>query len=231
MVRLALPLCVLLPVLQAGVAAAQSPAPAGEPPAEDLGATRAVRIIDPLAPAPALGPLPDASAGNKDPKNNPAGIALDILPDSEVALGSRLGFKVTSEKPGYVVLVDIDAAGKLTQIYPNGQSLTTPAGQLPTDNQIRPGAPLVLPAKRADLNYEFVASPPAGVGMVVAILSQQPVQMVDLPDVPAAIAGKASAADYVRDNTRTLKIIPADSVDVVEDPKWSFSTRFYKIKP
>ena len=31
--------------------------------------------------------------------------------------------RVWTEKPGYLVIVDIDSSGELTQIYPNTQSL------------------------------------------------------------------------------------------------------------
>ena len=33
--------------------------------------------------------------------------------------------------------------------------------------------------------------------MVVALLSDRPVQLVDLPDLPGSVAGSASAVDYL----------------------------------
>ena len=44
------------------------------------------------------------------------------------------------------------------------------------------------------------------------------------------LAGKAPALEYVRETTRSLKILPANDRERVQDPKWSFATKFYMIK-
>ena len=66
--------------------------------------------------------------------------------------------------------------------------------------------------------------------MLVAILSDTPVQVMDLPDVPGLMAGQKPALDYVRETTRQLKILPSNDKDGIRDPKWSFATQFYVIK-
>jgi hypothetical protein len=48
---------------------------------------------------------------------NPAGLTLEIAPGPIVATGAQVWFKVSAKKPGYLVLVDIDASGTLRQIY------------------------------------------------------------------------------------------------------------------
>ena len=115
----------------------------------------------------------------------------------------------------------------MTQIYPNNLSLKAPDQEA---NFLKGGVTKTIPEPHSNANFQFVTSPPLGVGMVVAILSDKPVQMVDLPDVPAAIAGQAAALDYVRDTTRTLKILPSDDKGTIQEAKWSFATQFYAIR-
>jgi hypothetical protein len=128
------------------------------------------------------------------------------------------------------VIVDIDSSGELTQIYPNTQSLASPQGSSPSANLLMRGKQRIIPDPKDKTNFQFIAAPPAGVGMVVAILSDKPVQMIDLPNVPEALAGRAPALDYVRETTRSLKILPTSDRGRIEDPKWSFATKFYVIK-
>jgi hypothetical protein len=162
--------------------------------------------------------------------DNSAGLSLEVVPGTEFKVGDTMSFRVTSEKQGYLVLVDVDSTGKLTQIYPNTESLKDPQGMRDDANLIRRGQTRIVPDPTGKASFKFVASPPTGVGMVVAILSDKPVQMIDLPDVPAAIAGRRGALDYVRDNTRVLRILPASDTGHIEDPKWSFITKFYSIQ-
>ena len=49
---------------------------------------------------------------------NPAELSVELLPGLDVAVGAKVSFRVTTKKAGYVVLVDVDADGKLTQIFP-----------------------------------------------------------------------------------------------------------------
>ena len=49
---------------------------------------------------------------------NPAEVSVELLPGLDVAVGAKVSFRVTTKKAGYVVLVDVDADGKLTQIFP-----------------------------------------------------------------------------------------------------------------
>jgi hypothetical protein len=198
-----------------------------------------VRILDtaPRAPAP-LAPTPPPSEPvaaapgielGKDvlKADNPAGLSVDILPRAELAVGSHVTFKVTSRKKGYLMLVDVDAAGKLTQIYPNQSSL--PQRRRDDTNLIKPGHAVTVPDKDNPLaGFEFVASPPEGVAMIVAILSNRPVQIIDLPDVPRQFTGQAAALDYLTALAKSLRI-PDESGDL-EETKWSFDAKFYRIR-
>jgi hypothetical protein len=64
--------------------------------------------------------------------------------------------------------------------------------------------------------------------MVVALLSDKPVQVVDLPDVPAPAFAPSDTLKYIRDQARTLKV-PSEGGQL-EQPNWSFDGKFYLIR-
>jgi|GEM_PF-3284591 len=169
------------------------------------------------------------SSGLKIP--NPAGVSMQILPGADLAVGSRVTFQISSKKAGYLILVDVDATGRLVQIFPNPMALLAPGGVRANVNLLRPGKPFRIP-DRDNLysGFEFVASPPSGTAMVVAILSDRPVQRVDLPDVPGSLAGSATAVDYLTKLANELRIPDANGNGRLEDPHWSFDAKFYAIR-
>ena len=196
-------------------------------------------IIAP-APPPAPGPAqatlaparPDLGALQSSLKaSNAAGLAVDILPRAELHVGEKIALRVTTKKQGYLILVDVDATGKLTQIYPNRRSLLTAQEGQESANLIKPGRPITIPdAANPFAGFEFVAEPPAGVAMVVAILSDRPVQMLDLPDVPSTLAGQGGALSYLSDYTHSLRIVRADASDRMQEASWSFYAKPYEIR-
>ena len=161
---------------------------------------------------------------------NPAEVSVEILPGAQVTMGARMSFRVSSKKPGYLILVDADAAGKLTQIFPNPLSLLREAGNRQAMNFVRPGRPLQIPNPADALaGFEFVASAPTGTAMVVAILSDRPVQLIDLPDLPADLTGQAAAVDYMTKFASDLRI-PNESNGRLLETRWSFDVKFYAIR-
>jgi hypothetical protein len=161
---------------------------------------------------------------------NPSELAVDILPQPDIAVGDRVIFRITTKKLGYLILVDVDPTGKLTQIYPNPMSLSARSDRDNT-NVIRPGTPVQLPSP-ADRNagFEFIASPPLGTAMVLALLSDRPVQMIDLPDVPSNLIGSADAAAMLAKAAGELRIANPKDNGAAAAPHWSFDAKFYAIR-
>ena len=92
---------------------------------------------------------------------NPAEVAIEMLPGQTVSVGSRVTFHISTRKGGYLVLIDIDANGKLTQIYPNTTSLLR--ATRPNGNYIKPGGSLIIPLATDPYGgFEYVVSPPSG---------------------------------------------------------------------
>jgi len=180
----------------------------------------------PAAAAPAIS-LARLELLNSSVKvENAAGVSVDLIPNLEVLAGSKLGFRVSTKKQGYLILLDVDAAGKLTQIYPNTTTVTRSTRE--ASNLIKPGRQLTIPQVGAEGAFDFVAELPAGVAMVVALLSDKPVQVVDLPNAPAPVTAPAEALRYVRDMARSLKV--PNEAGQLEQPNWSFDGKFYLIK-
>jgi hypothetical protein len=150
-----------------------------------------------------------------------------MMPGQTVSVGSRVSFRITSKKAGYLVLVDVDATGHLTQIYPIPASLvrTTRAN----GNYIKPGGTLTIPlATDPYAGIQYVVSPPNGQAMIVAILSAQPVQILDLPDVPPDVKDKSEMLVFLAKWTNELRI--PDDTSQLREARWSFNAKSYTIQ-
>ena len=179
-------------------------------------------------PAPSISPTRLELLNSTVKVENPAGVSVDLIPKLEVIAGSKMGFRIATKKPGYLILLDVDANGKLTQIFPNPTSATR--GTRDASNLIKSGRPLTIPQLgTAYAGFEFVADLPTGIAMVVALLSDKPVQVVDLPDAPPPGFAPGDALKYVRDQARTLKV-PNPEGGHLEQPNWSIDGKFYLIK-
>jgi uncharacterized protein DUF4384 len=217
-----------LVVLNGGVQAQETRLP-GE---DNSPRERSVKVLTDVpesVPRPTQMSAADLASINLNMKiDNAAGLALDIIPSGEVIAGSRIGFRLTTKKPGYLILLNVDAAGKLTQIFPEAPTETGPVRGAPS--MIKPGKPLIIPQLGSPYaTFEFIAEPPAGVAMVVGLLSDKPVQLVDLPNAPPPAFAPEATLKYVREQTLTL-VVPNRNSGQLERPNWSFDGKLYLIK-
>lgn len=181
----------------------------------------------PMTAVPTISPVRLELLNSTVKVENPAGVSLDLIPNLEVLAGSKVGFRIATKRLGYLILVNIDAAGKLTQIFPSAAAVTQASRD--AFNLLKPGRPLTIPQLgTAYAGFEFIVEPPAGIAMVVALLSDRPVQVVDLPDAPPPGSAPGETLKYVREQIGTLKI-PAQN-GKLEQPNWSFDGKFYAIK-
>ena len=162
---------------------------------------------------------------------NSAGLTIEFVQGNEVTAGDRVVIVVSSKKPGYLILLDVDAGGKTQQIYPNLQSMRMPKGAGDDANFIKPGKPIRIPDSLSLIaNFEFVAEQPLGPGMIVALMSPRPVQLVDLPDVPPDKLGSPAAVDFIYDAAKDLRIAGRNEAAPLADPQWSLAAQFYYIR-
>lgn len=219
----------LCAALMATMAQAEDPAPPGP---DNPSRERPVKVLpgapDNPADAPSVSAADLASINLGMKTDNSAGLTLDIIPGGEVTAGSKIGFRFTTKKPGYLILLNVDAEGKLSQIFPEAP---TEAGAVRNEPcLVKPGKPLIIPQLGSPYaTFEFIAEPPAGVAMFVALLSDKPVQLVDLPNAPPPAFAPTNTLKYVRDQTLTL-VVPNRENNQLERPKWSFDGKAYLIR-
>jgi hypothetical protein len=219
----------LCALLFATMAHAEDPAAPGP---DNPSRERPVKVLpgtpDNAADAPSVSAADLASINLSMKTDNSAGLTLDIIPGGEVIAGSKIGFRFTTKKQGYLILLNVDAEGKLSQIFPEAP---TEAGAVRDEPcLVKPGKPLIIPQLGSPYaTFEFIAEPPAGVAMFVALLSDKPVQLVDLPNAPPPAFAPANTLKYVRDQTLTL-VVPSRENNQLERPKWSFDGKAYLIR-
>src|SRR5258708_13217543 len=139
-------------------------------------APRSVTILPDVPEAPAATRAPDISPMRLELLNatvkveNAAGVSVDLLPKLELSVGSKIGFRIATKNTGYLILLDVDASGRLTQIFPNPTTATH--GLRDTANLIRPGRPLTLPQLCTPYaRFAFVADLPPGIAMGASLLT------------------------------------------------------------
>ena len=225
------PLVVPTPQFTPPPAIVNAPAPAPTPsaPAPRAAAPSTFQVMSLPAVEVKVPPTP-AEIGmlNSSVKvANPLGVVLDILPGADITVGSQVSFRISTKKEGYLILVDVDASGKLTQIYPNPAS----RGALrQNSNYVRPGRAVQIP-NPTDVfaGFEFRAAEPVGTAMVVAILSDRPVQTIDLPDIPPSMTGRTDALAFLTKFASDLRI-PGEGGSRMQLARWSFDAKFYAIR-
>lgn len=225
---------VQLPATPAPDSAPPPPPPPTEQPAEARPPAPPSQSAPPVetvtVPSVPPAPLPDVQRkGSPAPIKiaNSAELSVEMTPGGTVSIGSRVSFRITSKKAGYVVLVDVDASGKLRQIYPNFISAARPR---PDANFVKPGAPLLIPRAADALGgVVYLVSPPVGNAMVIAIWSEQAVQVLDLPDIPVDVTSQNEALDYLTKRANELRI-PDTRSGRLREANWSFDAKFYAIR-
>lgn len=158
---------------------------------------------------------------------NPAKVAIKMIAGASVEVGSKVGFEVTSASRGYVLLVDIDPTGRMTQIFPNPELLERVGGG--NINFIQANSRLTIPSEDiVKRGFSYLATEPTGSATIVAILSQRKVQLVDLPDTmenEATTAALNRLVKWIDD----LRIADPDSGKLLPSA-WSYDFRSYEIR-
>ena len=133
------------------------------------------RLDEPALQVAAAARLPRVARLAKDilvrgPETGDAGgggaVRVGMSPGPRIALGAALDIVVESDRDGYLVLLDVDAAGRLVQIFPNAPSLASGVS-----DRIRAGQRISLPGEQA--GFRFRAEPPVGRGALIAVVASE----------------------------------------------------------
>jgi secreted trypsin-like serine protease len=184
--------------------------------------------VDQPKPPPRPPGPPPTPPGPISDVDNPAGVVVSIVQGDSLKIDQNAQFKVTTAKPGYLVLVDITPDGKLTQIFPNARSLSTPTGGRTKSNYVEANRGLLVPDPKNPYDgLEFKTEPPYGEGVLVAILSAEPLKSVSLPELPKAME-RNEALDFLAGLTTELR--QNLEINGVTQPRdWSLAKKTYQI--
>jgi len=159
---------------------------------------------------------------------NTAGVSLRMSPGQSVGVGTKVSFRVTTRKPGYLLLVDIDANGNMSQIFPSPEMIVQ--SQEAATNSIKPGEELLIPNSAAkQRGFDYVITPPAGEATIVAILSDRRVQIIDLPDKVQKAQSEAESISSLTRWTSELRV-PDPGTGKLQPSNWSFDIKQYSIR-
>jgi hypothetical protein len=159
---------------------------------------------------------------------NPANVSLQMSPDRSVGVGAKVSFRVTTKKPGYLLLVDIDPNGRMSQIFPSPEMIVQ--SREAAANFIRRGEELLIPNSAAQKHgFEYVITPPLGTAAVVAILSDHRVQILDLPDDAQKQRTEAESISALTAWMNGLRVQDPDT-GKSQPSNWSFDIKPYLIK-
>jgi hypothetical protein len=206
-------------ILSTACAAAKSPFPfgpaVGSSASTASGATFAQNAAEQNVPTAASVP-------------NAASLSIEMSPDQTAKIGTKVSFRVTSKKPGYLLLIDIDAAGRMSQIFPSPELIAQ--SEEAAMNFIKPGEEMLLPNSVAKKRgFEFVTTPPAGAATIVAILSDRRVQILDLPDTSQQTRTEAETLNFLTEWTRQLRV-PDPGTGKLQQSNWSFDIKRYRVE-
>jgi hypothetical protein len=174
----------------------------------------------------AFGQSPNGSTAASVP--NAASLSIQMTPDQTASIGSKVSFRVTAKKPGYLLLVDIDANGKMSQIFPSPELIAQ--SDEAAMNFLKPGEEMQLPNSVAKKRgFEYVTTPPAGSAAIVAILSDRKVQLLDLPDTSQKTRSEAETLNLLTEWTKQLRV-PDPGTGKLQQSNWSFDIKRYLVQ-
>ena len=173
-----------------------------------------------------------SDAVDADPAlENPAGVTIAFKEGDDLSVGQRVAYVVTTERPGYLTVLDAPPDGQLTQIYPNAMSLRSPGSPTLASTLIHPGKSLVIPDYRnVYRGFDVQITEPRGKGVMVAVLSDKPLTSFDTPQAPKTFATPEEGVKVVhrlRDElARSLSVQPKSSTAA----PWSVAYHGYTIR-
>jgi hypothetical protein len=159
---------------------------------------------------------------------NSSDVSIEMTTGKNADVGTEVLFRVSVAKPGYIMLVDIDTTGKMSQIYPRPELLSR--FNRADLNLVKPGSPFVIPSDELKgQGFKYIVTPPLGSSAVIAILSEKRVQLLDLPDLPQEVKTQAEVIQSLSKWMDELRI-PDVKTGKLEQTNWSIAVKPYSIQ-
>lgn len=159
---------------------------------------------------------------------NSANLRVSTTSGNTLRVGDNLQLRIKADKPGLLVVYDVDVNGKLSKLYPseNGVALAAGVDGKPA-GWVRPGLEIVMPDSYAGAVWPV--SPPYGKGKLLILLvedGEQVERQVSATKAFTVVERPEQALSELRDSLNAL--IPVDETsNRVAD--WSVTTLDYEI--
>lgn len=132
---------------------------------------------------------------------------------SDFVLGEEVSFQVTSERDGYLTIVDLAADGTASVIFPN---------DFVADNRVYAGRATLFPTP--EMNLSFPAVEPVGRGIVRAFITERPMVM------PVTQGGVTDAERVWAALRNAAGRPPIENSDAVPVQNWATAAIVYEIR-
>ncbi|MEJ1157588.1 trypsin-like serine protease [Prosthecomicrobium sp. N25] len=168
---------------------------------------------------------PRAAARITQRIENPAGLKIDLVQTAGRSVGAPTGVRISARQAGHVILVGIDPRGQARQLFPDVEALMKDKKPNLELNAVAPGKPLTVTTASMAAGAEALLKP--GNALVFAVLSDKPVQALDLPEQAGPSADAQTSFLQIYELVRTLKISDPNTGEL-SDVRWSFEVRSSK---
>ena len=156
--------------------------------------------------------------------SNDARLTLSIKGGEALQVGDFVSFTASADRPGTLLLLDVDPSGQLAQVYPSRLSPSN-------STRLSPGQPLIIPSALGANGrpLRIRVKEPSGQGLLLGLFIEG-----DLPQLtallPAGIAGGpvSNASQSLFEISQRLLRLEADASQPVA---WSATYLPYRIEP
>ncbi|MCY4485832.1 MAG: caspase family protein [Deltaproteobacteria bacterium] len=152
-------------------------------------------------------------------------VRIEIRPSPMVLVGDEIEVVVESERAGTLVLLDVDTAGRLYQLFPNRLSV-----QAGVPKRIRAGERVALPGRQSGLRVQAI--PPVGRGMLIAVVSEDSAALEELSSRHKDLLVISRPEAYVVELSEVLGVNgPAGEAGAALRDNWTVGQLEYEIVP
>ncbi len=156
---------------------------------------------------------------------NDAGLRVEILPGANLRADEQLKFRITSRRPGWLLFLDLDARGRLVQIYPN----RLVSREKSRANWIRANAPLTIPDPYYGIQFTADGSA-RGDGQIIALLVEDGVGLEELFRRHGSFEPVPDPKAYFEAVASTLREIAVSEGRFNRAIRWSVAYKGYQIR-
>jgi hypothetical protein len=146
-------------------------------------------------------------------------VALELQPSGKLRLGQRVEVRIACKRRGWLVLLDVNSAGDVSQLLANGVDANWPGAGGDSAGSATGPAPSYA--------VTFVADKPTGKGTLIAIVSEEATSVEAL--AKQYVAAPANTGDLSR-TIQQLRTIWAKEGSK-RTLRWSMTEAVYDITP